>query len=71
MTCDGSGKITNRQAHEDAAGMGLDVGFFVFNGINPHGEEDCPGCPKCKPCPECGRAWRSATSTGSTGANDM
>lgn len=29
---------TNRQAHEEAAGMGLDNLFFWINGINPDAE---------------------------------
>lgn len=30
--------MTNRQAHEEAAGMGLDDYFFIINGINPDAE---------------------------------
>jgi hypothetical protein len=30
--------LTNREAHEAAAGMGIDTGFFVFNGIDPDAE---------------------------------
>ncbi len=30
--------MTNRQAHEQAAGMGLEESFFRFNGIDPEGE---------------------------------
>lgn len=28
-------KKTLREIHEEAAGMGLDKGFFIFNGIDP------------------------------------
>ena len=30
--------MTNREAHEKAAGMGLDDMFFTFNGIDPDAE---------------------------------
>jgi len=30
--------MTNREAHEQAAGMGLEESFFRFNGIDPEGE---------------------------------
>ena len=30
--------MTNREAHEEASGMGLDDLFFIFNNINPDGE---------------------------------
>lgn len=30
--------MTNRQAHEEAAGMNLDDAFFISNGINPDAE---------------------------------
>lgn len=30
--------MTNREAHEKAAGMALDESFFRFNGINPDAE---------------------------------
>ncbi len=30
--------MTNRQAHEEAAGMNLDSMFFIANGIDPDAE---------------------------------
>ena len=30
--------MTNREAHEEAAGMGLDLLFFSLNGIDPDAE---------------------------------
>lgn len=34
--------MTNREAHEKAAGMNLDPLFFTFNGIDPEAEfTDC------------------------------
>lgn len=30
--------MTNREAHEEAAGMGLDSLFFIANGIDPDAE---------------------------------
>lgn len=30
--------MTNREAHEEAAGMNLDDMFFVINGIDPDAE---------------------------------
>jgi hypothetical protein len=35
--------MTNREAHEEAAGMGLDGLFFELNKIDPNAEciEDC------------------------------
>lgn len=30
--------MTNREAHEDAAGMNLDDAFFRFNSIDPDAE---------------------------------
>ena len=48
--------MTNREAHEEAAGMGLDDLFFIFNNINPDGEylicEKYPHSKGCK-CPDC------------------
>jgi hypothetical protein len=36
--------MTNREAHEEAAGMGLDGSFFAINKIDPDAEyvEDAP-----------------------------
>lgn len=42
--------MTNREAHELAAGMGLDDMFFSMNGIDPDGI--CPECQKCA-CNSC------------------
>jgi len=30
--------MTNREAHEEAAGMNLSTEFFTFNGIDPDAE---------------------------------
>ncbi len=30
--------MTNREAYEEAAGMGLEDSFFAFNGIDPNAE---------------------------------
>jgi hypothetical protein len=30
--------MTNREAHEEAAGMNLDARFFTFNNIDPNAE---------------------------------
>jgi hypothetical protein len=37
--------LTNKEAHEEAAGMNLDNLFFELNGIDPNAEfiEDSPG----------------------------
>ncbi len=35
--------MTNRQAHEEAAGYNLDDWFFRYNGIDPNAECDAPG----------------------------
>lgn len=36
--------MTNREAHEEAAGMGLCESFFIYNNIDPNAEcvEDAP-----------------------------
>ena len=36
--------MTNREAHEEAAGMGLDPLFFAHNGIDPDAPAKCGGC---------------------------
>jgi hypothetical protein len=36
--------MTNREAHEQAAGMALDDMFFQMNGINPDAEYICFWC---------------------------
>lgn len=40
--------MTNREAHEEAAGMGLDPLFFTHNGIDPDGDafKSCDNCNK-------------------------
>ena len=44
--------MTNREAHEEAAGMGLDDMFFTFNGIDPDAEYS-ESCEESYPC-QCG-----------------
>lgn len=42
--------MTNQEAHEQAAGMGLDDAFFAVSGIDPDAEY-----PARKPFERCGR----------------
>ena len=49
-TCGGSGEITNRQAHEDASGVGLDESFFLISAINPTEMVPCSDCSVCEKC---------------------
>lgn len=45
--------MTNREAHERAAGMGLDPMFFRWNDIDPNAEYDSKTDPLevCEPSP--------------------
>jgi hypothetical protein len=40
--------MTNREAYEQAAGIGLDDAFFSFNGIDPNAYYQCEviGCKR-------------------------
>lgn len=63
--------MTNREIHEEAAGMALDDSFFRFNGIDPDAEyietdEDkgkCLGYTGDK-CTKCGRVRVEAWENG-------
>lgn len=43
---------TNREAHEEWAGMGLEDAFFRFNKIDPADPAE-PTAPELEPCPLC------------------